>query len=289
MDYNITVEKLGKAAYDLICGAKEPPTVHSVFTNAINLKYQEDYIITILPQNHSCGTQTIILSEATFKILRSSRLQAGESFEMDLKEWAKEDYVIDLTIPDKLYLNNELSITNNIKCCLDEMKCSSNQDGLASCLFGRENIYTKLLSTKLSQIDLHIIEQDESKLSDKLCSILGLGPGLTPSGDDFIYGVLSVLFYYNRLSGKSSDWLSLAAARISNAARNLTTVISYNMLRSCINGEFSEYIKNLLIGILYGNNVEPLLKKVLQIGSSSGADIAAGILYCLKILMIKEE
>ena len=86
--------------------------------------------------------------------------------------------------------------------------------------------YTKLKLCALT------INQDRLAFSNALCDFLGLGPGLTPSGDDFILGWLFILRLYNvkhlpYISNVIADNLSL------------TNDISAAMLKNALSGRFN--------------------------------------------------
>jgi hypothetical protein len=117
-----------------------------------------------------------------------------------------------------------------------------------------------------------------------LSPLIGLGPGLTPSGDDFIVGYLAGLWSTvgndsSRLTFMSSvgTWLSQAAAG--------TNAISCTYIRSAVNGNISEPIATLAQRIARANSmgsVREATRTALQVGITSGADGVLGLLLgCL--------
>ena len=106
-------------------------------------------------------------------------------------------------------------------------------------------------------------------------ALLGLGPGLTPSGDDFLVGLFAVLNLANgpghRLRGICDEVVADAEAR--------THAISVAALREAARGRVRERIQ-VLLRELVGGRPQPLLEaltRVLAIGATSGRDIVAGI------------
>ena len=86
--------------------------------------------------------------------------------------------------------------------------------------------YTKLKIYALT------IDQDRLAFSNALCDFLGLGPGLTPSGDDFILGWLFILRLYNV---KHLPYISKVIAD----NLSLTNDISAAMLKNALSGRFN--------------------------------------------------
>ncbi len=110
--------------------------------------------------------------------------------------------------------------------------------------------------------------------------LIGLGPGLTPSGDDFIVGYLAGLWSAggsdpSRLRFMSSvgTWLSLAAAG--------TNAISRTYMKSAVNGNVSEPIATLAQRIGQATSVDSVreaTRTALSVGSTSGSDGVLGLL-----------
>lgn len=106
-------------------------------------------------------------------------------------------------------------------------------------------------------------------------SLLGLGPGLTPSGDDFLVGLFAVL----HIPGSPCQrWLGGGANVLALAAHS-THAISLAALTQAARGRVRESIAALIGHLMHGatERLATPLQRVLSIGSSSGADIVAGI------------
>lgn len=111
-------------------------------------------------------------------------------------------------------------------------------------------------------------------------SLVGLGPGLTPSGDDFLTGLFAIL---NMKNSPFYPYRSLCQA-ILKEAKTLTNEISYITLKKAAIGKVRESIISLLNSLLVDNDYDLFLSlnKLLNIGSSSGTDIALGIVFGLE-------
>ena len=107
-----------------------------------------------------------------------------------------------------------------------------------------------------------------------VCELIGLGPGLTPSGDDLLGGVLIALHALGRpdATERLSAWaLPLAATR--------TGLISRAHLAAAAAGEGAEPLHRVLAAICAGAQAgwEDELDTIAGMGHCSGWDALAGI------------
>jgi hypothetical protein len=107
-----------------------------------------------------------------------------------------------------------------------------------------------------------------------LATLLGLGPGLTPAGDDALGGAALAL----RAVGRTADADALRdflRGRLATA----TSAISAAHLRAACDGAGAQALHDILADILQGRT--PDLAPLDEIGHSSGYDALAGILAVL--------
>jgi hypothetical protein len=144
-----------------------------------------------------------------------------------------------------------------------------------------------LLSQKISGPVLQLISSTEQ--FDRQGSIhaaekmIGLGPGVTPAGDDFLIGFLAGLW---SISGKDQRQLSFVHAfgdRLMEIAYR-TNLISRTYLYHAIQGQFSSSLSNLAEAIALGSeNLPGIAKTAMRVGHSSGMDSVTGLLIGLCI------
>lgn len=121
------------------------------------------------------------------------------------------------------------------------------------------------ISLKFANLSDSIDFVDKRIKEKGLYSLLGLGLGLTPSGDDFLAGFILGEIITNK---KILDINKLDFKR--------TNKISAFLLKQALEGNFSEDIIEFL-------TLDTLaIKKVLNLGASSGSDTMLGLLYFLK-------
>lgn len=117
--------------------------------------------------------------------------------------------------------------------------------------------------------------------------LVGLGPGLTPSGDDVLAGLLVTLRGLGAAVGAGravwlADWL---AATVTYDARTRTTPISATLLHCAARGEASPEIVAVLRGVAGQQPLEPALHRLHQLGHTSGSDLAEGIAIGLRAVL----
>jgi Protein of unknown function (DUF2877) len=102
-------------------------------------------------------------------------------------------------------------------------------------------------------------------------NLIGLGPGLTPSGDDFIGGMMVALHYL----GFAETVAAIADAVLPIASRD-TNTISAQLLRCAAVGQAASALFDVLEAILTGDSLEAGLDAINAIGHTSGWDSLAG-------------
>ena len=107
----------------------------------------------------------------------------------------------------------------------------------------------------------------------RLDALIGLGPGLTPSGDDFLCGAMAALHYVGR-----RDVAARLAAAVLPTAQTATSLISASYLRCAAQGEASEVLFEALECLLEGGQfgLQTRLDAIEVVGHTSGWDSLAG-------------
>ncbi|WP_187373180.1 DUF2877 domain-containing protein [Bacillus rubiinfantis] len=139
-------------------------------------------------------------------------------------------------------------------------------------------------SKETSLINEIIHARPGNKRLSKACieHFFGRGIGLTPSGDDFISGLIMVETSFS----SHSYWQDELREFLSSHA-NSTTDVSCNYFYSLLNGYVSENFKDLLSNL--AESVEKakakrLVNNILSYGHTSGIDTLLGIQVALKQL-----
>jgi hypothetical protein len=112
-------------------------------------------------------------------------------------------------------------------------------------------------------------------------ALVGLGPGLTPSGDDFLGGLLFQLHHLSAVYPEVLRWERAPVDDLLTWAGTQTNPISSALLRDHIEGHGSEPLHALVAQLLRGDEPEIMrmsVQRLLRIGSTSGWDLLAGVL-----------
>lgn len=109
--------------------------------------------------------------------------------------------------------------------------------------------------------------------------LVGLGPGLTPAGDDLLAGAVAGMVIFGRALGHRSaldlaEHVTVAAG--DRAAR--TTVLAADLLRHAGTGAVAEPVATVCGALTGQRPLESALDQLLTVGHTSGHDLAQGLL-----------
>jgi len=264
--------------------------VHSIFSNIINIKCSRDgelySLATIKTDN---APNTIILGNSCFE-------------EIDIKA---DDYVFSsgcyLRIGDK----TAISLGKTVEWVGAGAGISSDPDLLAGNLaiardyLGKHGIaggmkeascapvFAREMSRMLRRASTSLLEQlacgNLSQALEHSAGLIGLGIGLTPSGDDFLVGLLAVI----STEENALPVLKEFCKGVRERAESATNAISYMAIKKASEGRVRESIAHLLFCLRTGpeESLSSATQDVLAIGSTSGTDIACGILRGLELIL----
>lgn len=139
-------------------------------------------------------------------------------------------------------------------------------------LFGQITTFTRLSKDENYTAEFSFNTQEITKL-------LGVGPGLTPSGDDFLSGVFTCLYLKRQRQCANRLW---AALRVD--AYQKTTAISFVLLSLAAENQHCERLQRLVLSLLrFPSSSHKTIENLLNsIGNTSGWDWLAGFLLCLQ-------
>jgi len=110
-------------------------------------------------------------------------------------------------------------------------------------------------------------------------SLVGLGPGLTPSGDDFLGGLFFVLWHLNSAYPSQFGYDTESIDSLLEYASSQTNQISHAILTDFAVGQGPLPLHDLMEALLTGKPTSSILdwvQRVAEIGHSSGWDMLAG-------------
>ena len=110
--------------------------------------------------------------------------------------------------------------------------------------------------------------------------LIGLGAGLTPSGDDFIGGLLFSSFFLQEIYSQYQGFTLSDVESFVKNSRNRTNLISYIMLKDLASGHTFDTLHRFINAICtdqHLDQVHDLGLELVRIGHSSGWDLLTGV------------
>ena len=118
-----------------------------------------------------------------------------------------------------------------------------------------------------------------SSIFDGIVGLIGLGPGLTPSGDDVLMGFLAARTFLNSASDATDIYLDAFRSEFPLFCGR-TTLLSEELLYWASRGQFSKLITDIMNSIADGDIPgmrASALNMMTQFGATSGTDTLIGI------------
>jgi hypothetical protein len=128
----------------------------------------------------------------------------------------------------------------------------------------------------LSELVVALETGDRARAAEVAGRLMGLGPGLTPSGDDVLVGIEAAL---HALARPSAGFLGLATGDVEGR----TTALAATLLRHAGAGEFAERLHALLAALLGSDDeaIPAAIDRAVAWGATSGTDCLLGVLVGL--------
>ena len=257
--------------------------VHSVFARVVNVLHADGRLYTLAAGDLDDAPNTAVLDDvadfATFGLAVSDpvrsdgdRLQIGDGLAIVLtaaSAWT-------CSLPD--YPPAPTALRTNLcrlRAELQRLGVGGGMGAPRADASAFDHAVTALLEQRAGRLSAALQHGDMAAAARHARTMLGLGPGLTPSGDDFLVGLFAVL---NVPASPCHGWLGGGRDVLVDADR-ATHAISLTALTEAANGRVRASIAALIGHLMHGSpDALPVpLRRVLSIGSTSGSDIVAGI------------
>ena len=269
--------------------------IHSVFDSAVNLRLEdEDRLLTLLvsdgyelPQGIRIWKKDISLQTLTPGLHAAAKrgiLRFDSSpLSVDMRSapvWKCRipELSLDLTSPviqqawsatwDMLNKEQRLKNTNLVA---DDLFQAGTGPSLSQRI---RNPVTSLLASA-EGFDL----QGALRAAEKM---IGLGPGVTPSGDDILIGFLAGLWSVAGQNRGLFAFIRSLGDELVHLAKG-TSEISRTYIYHATRRQFSSALSHLAEAIATGNGVAASARSAMRIGHSSGMDSVTGLLMGLRV------
>lgn len=158
------------------------------------------------------------------------------------------------------------------------------QGGLGGLLVeqGDENCFTATARPLVERITAEIKTGQWTAMIEPVKGLAGLGSGLTPSGDDFLCGVMAALGFHRASGGHGPAPEILFDLAL--AAGSRTSDFSAQMLRGAARGLVSEEIADWLAAVHKGeiDSISQATRRLINFGHTSGIDTLCGLIAGLE-------
>ncbi|MDQ5823094.1 MAG: DUF2877 domain-containing protein [Chloroflexota bacterium] len=282
--------------------------VLAVLSNAVYLRCEGGQIIGITGQAAEDGPFTVRVSDidALIQLLKGREsltftctgafLELSGLATLDLSGARPWDASLPGEVADTIV---RVKAVRTLLSLLQGGWCSNGACGLSSYLFGAHrslpvlsemprfrtnapasDMLLRRLADRVTNFQVAASELEAQPASQALVSLLGLGAGLTPSGDDIVAAILATLVWQASLGTIPADFARYQVEAIQNAAPGRTNDISVRLLWHAGDGLLYAPAVELGAALLAGdaNSVAGPARRLLSIGHSSGADLATGLL-----------
>jgi hypothetical protein len=139
----------------------------------------------------------------------------------------------------------------------------------------------KALWDRIDTFLKYVVQQRLDDSVDKALSIVGLGSGMTPSGDDFLAGFLLAGIVLSSRDEVTYHFMKELAKEIREGASDKTTSVSISMIEDASEEDFSKPAMDFFWSVLQSedaNKIKYYTDQLYSIGASSGEDILCGIM-----------
>jgi hypothetical protein len=274
-------------------------TVHSVFHSAINLSLDKGRsLLTLVTSNEADLPQGIRVDTPenfSFEIFRAGELVTCRD---DLLRFSSSALTIDLHGAGLFSCNLpalQADMTNPVVATawrrawqtLNERQIHSGAEIIAQDLFRSGETIRAGGPRKAGEAMQSLFKATQRyELTSSVSparALIGLGAGLTPSGDDLLVGYLAGLWCSVSDMSERVQFISSLGKTIIQLSQQ-TTDISRAYLFHASRGEVSSRLVDLAEAICHGENSDRLVaitESAMQAGHTSGMDVVSGLLVGL--------
>ena len=156
--------------------------------------------------------------------------------------------------------------------------------GLLGWLAGQHLVFPlELARPRLNAVAQALREQDLAAFETAALRVLGLGHGLTPSGDDLLGGTFFTLAHAPIAAWRSA--MPGLHARIRRATESATNPISAALLDDLMRGSSYRVLHDVFDAFQAGEprRITDAVNRLFRLGASSGGDMLAGVFLALQI------
>jgi len=293
-------------------------SVHSVFNRTCNIITDDDLLIALISSQIPNAPRSISFNLSEYQTLHSFGLEKGMPFILNetMLGIGQDNLDIDLSKakvwnPNPIFefegLEEEI-VFQNIESLKEVLLDKGNFNGIAPIFLAishylqdsqeelvelQTNHYCSFIYSRIQKLIDLLQEENIDEIGIIAKQIIGFGPGLTPSTDDFLTGLMISMLYAKKYYNLDISRVYEVNRVIVDEAVNRTTKVSSEMLQFASRGEVADHIRTLMISLFSERDEDKLIKNicsVIETGETSGSDLVAGAYTgCILTLYNREE
>ena len=259
-------------------------TIESVFRRAVNLRLDTGELLSIFPMDSPNFPSGLVASHQISQTLG----HVGEKGQLSATGIAFDN--ITIATDTCQFLNNNLSesmLPLISKERLEQFKRRVQTQARAGSFYGAmandvfNEAQVKWLERARSQLKQALMTASTKDIAEATKQLIGLGIGLTPSGDDYLLGLLLVLNHSEKTD--SSILKAINQGILDNL--DTTTRVSQTYLRAGLERCYGELLRNLLMALTKQlATLDNTLQALLAHGATSGQDTCTGMIDAWEFL-----
>lgn len=266
--------------------------VHSVFARACNIETAAGELVTLLAPELGASPHGIRLDAPHSRF--DAWLRAGQDAILHDAALRLPDAGVTVDLSAARIWRGAVAAVAPLSCNATATRLRALRDvvyecaprhGIADALAvpaGARNALERALATRLAQTLPPLADatgrRDVAAIATAAARLVGLGPGLTPAGDDFLTGYLAAL--WSRAAAEAGVQAMLAPLAAACSPLILRThAISRQMLDDATRGRFAQALVDVTIALSGAGNTDDAAARALACGHSSGADALCGLLF----------
>lgn len=246
--------------------------VFSTHTHACNLLSDEGEWIALVDQQHGNGPFHVVIPAAILRQREQNEIvHIADNFlhfseaSLDLRSaelWEPHLAPVTLRSHTLSWLHEKIQV-------IDSPLFTSTPSG-------RQTLPT-LARPLIERLYQGLQQGEQAQIIQAAQQLAGLGPGLTPAGDDFLLGLMAAFTLHPPRLAQNLISAVICAA-IGNAAAQRTTHLSAHWLQAAGRGEFGAAWHQLANALEKADQatIKQAIARILAAGATSGADALRG-------------
>jgi hypothetical protein len=306
----LNAQSIGLSADERIQIQGKIGVIHSIFQRVINITVLENCLISLVGQEVGQGPLNILvnipnhINLSTIGIKKGDivtrigkSIVIGENVIVISTQWAelwepKRNFQGSLqplkTIMANIEIMREIALTSDYLSGLGELIPFTHIEGLKDIKNEKLDSVSHLALPHISSMLKAIKSGDSHDIIRITKHLVGLGPGLTPAADDMLLGLMISMLYISENFNETSIDVKKINKDIVSIISGRTTIISEEFLREASVGKVNEAVASLMENLLTSRQreLENSVRKVLDLGGTSGTDIVFGVIIGSYLMLI---